>query len=253
MKSGRLESTFMLAPLAMKLREQGVPVKVVYLGHRDGSTMIVRKSDPAGTLRDLRGKTLAVPSFVSNQNLVLRKLMENQGLGPNDLRIVELPPPEMPASLAAKSIDAYFVGEPHAARAELDGTGRVLYHTKDIWPGFVSCVLVVTEDLIRDRPRVVQDLVAGIAKSGAWADSHRTEAAALAAPFFRQDERLLRYVLTQPRDRVSYTRLNPADAEFEKISEMALKAGILERPANLRELIDRRFIPEDPSLAVARP
>ena len=42
-KGGRLDATFMIAPLAMKLREQGVPVKIVYLGHRDGSTVIVRK------------------------------------------------------------------------------------------------------------------------------------------------------------------------------------------------------------------
>src|SRR3989454_7735797 len=36
-KGGRLDATFMIAPLAMKLREQGVPVKIVYLGHRDRS------------------------------------------------------------------------------------------------------------------------------------------------------------------------------------------------------------------------
>ena len=42
-KSGRLEATFMIAPLAMKLREQGLPVRIAYLGHRDGSTVMVRK------------------------------------------------------------------------------------------------------------------------------------------------------------------------------------------------------------------
>src|SRR5690348_11311291 len=34
-KSGRLDATFMIAPLAMKLREQGLKVKIAYLGHRD--------------------------------------------------------------------------------------------------------------------------------------------------------------------------------------------------------------------------
>ena len=62
----------------------------------------------------------------------------------------------MPGALASEAIDAYFIGEPHAARAELDGTGRVLYHAKDIWPRFISCVLVVTEKLIDERPAVVQ-------------------------------------------------------------------------------------------------
>jgi NitT/TauT family transport system substrate-binding protein len=68
-KSGRLQATFMIAPLAMKLREQGMPVKILYLGHRDGSTVMVRKDLPAKTMRDLRGKVFAIPSKYSNQNV----------------------------------------------------------------------------------------------------------------------------------------------------------------------------------------
>jgi len=74
--------------------------------------------------------------------------MRDQGVRADMIRFGRCPPPDMPGALAAKAIDAYFVGEPHAARAELDGSGRILYHAKDIWPRFVSCVLVVTEKLI---------------------------------------------------------------------------------------------------------
>src|ERR1700733_1552933 len=132
MKGGRLEASFMIAPLAMKLREQGMPVKILYLGHRDGSTVMVRKDLPAKNLRDLRGKTFAVPSKYSNQYLVIQKLMDDQGVKPDEIKFVELPPPDMPGALAAKAIDAYFVGEPHAAKAELDGSGRVFYYAKNI-------------------------------------------------------------------------------------------------------------------------
>src|SRR5688500_8394713 len=194
----------MIAPLAMKLREQGVPVKIAYLGHRDGSTVMVRKDLPAKSLKDLEGRTIAIPSKYSNQNLVIRKLMKDEGVDASKVRFVELPPPDMPGALATKAIDGYFIGEPHAARAELDGSGRVLYHAKDIWPGFISCVLVVTEKLIDSRPEVVKDLVRGIAESGEWAENNRVAAAKVVSPFFRQDEKLVRYVLTQPPDRVSY-------------------------------------------------
>jgi NitT/TauT family transport system substrate-binding protein len=242
-KGGRLQATFMIAPLAMKLREQGVPVKILYLGHRDGSTVIVRKDLPAKDLRDLRGKTFAIPSKYSNQNLVIHKLMENQGVKDDEIEFVEMPPPDMPGALAARAIDAYFIGEPHAAKAELDGSGRVLYHAKDIWPKFISCVLVATEKLINERPDLMRDLVRGIAESGEWAETHRIEAARVAAPYFRQDEKVVRYVLTQPPDRVSYRMLTPTDEELQQIHDMALKARILERPIDMKDLIDRRFIP----------
>ncbi len=232
----------MIVPLAMKLREQNVPVKIVYLGHRDGSTVIVRKDDPAKDLRDLRGKVFAVPSKYSNQNLVIHKLMEDQGIGPDEIRFIELPPPDMPGALASHAIDAYFVGEPHAAKSEFDGTGRVLYLTKDIWPHFISCCLVVTERLIKQRPEVVSDLVRGIAESGQWAETHREEAARIAAPYFKQKEELVRYVLTQP-DRVSYSLLTPSDEDLQSIHDMALKQGILQKPIAMNDLVDRSFIP----------
>jgi NitT/TauT family transport system substrate-binding protein len=244
-KSGRLDATFMIAPLAMKLREQGVPVKICYLGHRDGSTVIVRKDLPAQNLKDLKGKTFAIPSKYSNQYLVITKLMADQGVDPNDIKFVELPPPDMPGALASKAIDAYFVGEPHAAKAEVDGSGRVLYHAKDIWPHFISCVLVVTDKLIKERPEVVRDLVRGIAESGEWAETHRIEAAKVVSPYFRQDEKLVRYVLTQPPDRVSYRMLTPTDEELQRIHDMAIKAGILQKPIDMRDLVDREFIPTD--------
>src|SRR5262245_65464240 len=124
----------MIAPLAMKLREQGVPVKILYLGHRDGSTVMVQKDSTAKSLRDLRGKVFAIPSKYSNQNLVIQKLMEDQGIKPDEIRIVEMPAPNMPGALAARTVDDYFIGEPHAARAEHDGSDRVHYPAKGSGP-----------------------------------------------------------------------------------------------------------------------
>lgn len=255
LKTRNLDATFLLAPLAMVLRSQGVPIKIVYLGHRDGSTVIVPKASTARSLRDLRGKTFARPSKFSNQYLVITKLMEDEGMKPDEINFVDMPPPDMPSALAAGAIDAYFVGEPHAAKAELNGTGRVLYHAKDIWPRFISCVLVVREELIRERPEVVRDLVRGIAESGEWADKNRLKAAEIAYPYFRQDRKLLEYVLTQPPDRVSYRTLTPTRDELNEIMKYALKAGILQKPIDVDQLVDLSFIPthiqESPTLPKA--
>jgi NitT/TauT family transport system substrate-binding protein len=103
----------------------------------------------------------------------------------------------------------------------------------------------VTEKLIRERPEVVKDLVRGIAESGEWAETHRPEAARVAAPYFRQNEDVVRYVLQQPPDRVSYRMLTPTDADLQKIHDLALKIGILGKPVLMSDLIDRSFIPAD--------
>jgi len=55
----------------------------------------------------------------------------------------------------------------------------------------------------------------------------------------------VRYVLTQPPDRVSYRMLSPTDEELQRIQDMAFKAGILEKPLLMHDLVDREFIPTD--------
>jgi NitT/TauT family transport system substrate-binding protein len=80
---------------------------------------------------------------------------------------------------------------------------------------------------------------------GEWADSHRLEAAKVVSPYFRQDEKVLRYVLTQPPDRVSYRMLTPTDEELQKINDMGVKVGILQRSIPMSELVDRRLFPPD--------
>ena len=244
LEAKQVQATFMIVPLAMKLREQGVPVKICYLGHRDGSEIIVAKNSKIRSMADLKGKKVAIPSLFSNQNFVFHKLMTDYGLRRGDVTFVILPPPDMPTSLAAGAIDAYFVGEPFCAKAELDGTGRVLYYARDVWPNFISCALVVHEDLINSNPDVVRDLVRGIAASGEWAETHRAEAAKLVAPYYRQDEKVLNYVLTADPKRVSYVNLVPTDADLLMIQEMGLGMGLLTREVPMSELIDREFVPE---------
>src|SRR5208337_4545811 len=144
-----LEATFILAPLAMSLREQGVPIKIVYLGHRDGTTMMVHKDSDIRRIEDLRGKTIAVPNRFSNQRLIIFRALKQHRMSIQDVHLVEMPPPDMPAALNVRAVDAVISGEPFMAQTEMDGYGRVLFMTKDVWPEFISCVLAVNENVIR--------------------------------------------------------------------------------------------------------
>jgi NitT/TauT family transport system substrate-binding protein len=243
--SGQTPATFMLAPMAMVLREQGVPVKIVYLGHRDGTALMVHKDSDIHDFRDLRGKRVAVPNRFSNQFLMIFKALKDRGMTMKDIELVEMPPPDMPAALYAKAVDAIISGEPFMAQTELDGYGRVLYQAKELWPGFISCVLVVNDTFIQENPGQVQDLVTGIAKSGLWLEGgmdHRMKAAqAVATQYYNQNPRLLRFVLSKPPDRVTYGNLRLARKEFEYIGELAIEAGILKRRIPFEEYADTRF------------
>ena len=87
--SGYLPATFILAPLAMRLREDGVPIKIVYLGHRDGTALVVNRESQIFQIEDLRGKTIAVPNRFSNQKLLVVKALQQHGVPLDQVKIVE--------------------------------------------------------------------------------------------------------------------------------------------------------------------
>lgn len=245
MLSGHLPCTFMVVPLAMKLVEDGAPVKVVYLGHRDGTALVVHVDSSIRSVEDLRGKTVAIPTRYSNQYLIIYKALRERGLQASDVNFREMPPPDMPTALATKEVDAITSGEPFMAQAELQGFGRVLYQARELWPNFISCALVVRDDMIRQHPDKVQKLVDGIAKSGKWLDvgvEHRLAASEeMANHYYHQDPTLLRFVLTKTPDRVTYTKLTLAKSDFDQIMQLALEAGILRQPLRFEQYADVRF------------
>jgi NitT/TauT family transport system substrate-binding protein len=235
--------------MAMKLREEGVRLKIVYLGHRDGTALMVHKNSGIFRIEDLRGRKVAVPSRFSNQRLLLFKVLKERGMTFNDLELVELAPPDMPAALHARAVDAISSGEPFMGQTELDGYGRILYLTKDVWPGFISCVLAVREDVIEIDRAKVQALCDGIARSGVWLDRHmdnRMQAAQFVSQhYYNQDPRLLEFVLSKPPDRVKYTNLTVRRPDFEEIERLGREAGILTGLAGFPDYCDASFVRED--------
>jgi NitT/TauT family transport system substrate-binding protein len=246
------DATFILAPMAMKLREEGVPVKIVYLGHRDGTALMVRKDSAIFRIEDLRGRKVAVPNRFSNQRLLLFKVLEERGMSFDDIELLEMPPPDMPAALHARAVDAVTSGEPFMGQTELDGYGRILYLTKDVWPGFISCVLAVREEVIAKDRAKVQALCDGIAKSGVWLDrkmDHRMQAAQFVSKYYyNQHPRLLEFVLSKPPDRVKYTNLNVRRPDFEEIEALGRRAGILDGKAGFEDYADPSFVQDDATI-----
>src|SRR2546430_2722036 len=233
--SNKMQAAFMVAPMAIALRAQGVPVKIVYLGHRYGSAVVVRKDGPVHTVPDLRGRILAIPSRFSDERLVVFRALAAHGMdAKKDVRMVEMAPPDVAGALAAGAIDAFSMGEPFPSQAEMGGFGRVLFHAGQYWPDYISCVLVVRQDMIDRRADAVQTLVDGIARSGLWLDEkerargHRIHASDFVGRFyFRQDPRLLRWALTNPIDRVKYEPLSPRRGDFETLVNLIVATGVL--------------------------
>jgi NitT/TauT family transport system substrate-binding protein len=244
--SGDLQAAYMLAPLVMDIADKKVPVKIVSIGHRSGAVIMVRSDSPYRTFRDLAGKRVAIPSRFAVDFLFLRKMLANEGMTADDVEVVEMAPADMPAALYVNGVDAYCTGEPFGAAAQKAGYARPLSMTRDEWPRYMCCVLTVREELIRSNRPLVQDLVNYVLGAGAWLDQqpeNRTKAVELAAgrDYFNQDPNILKFVMTNPADRVTYGDLRMVPREFDELMQLSVAAGTLKHPVPYATYVDDSF------------
>jgi NitT/TauT family transport system substrate-binding protein len=244
--SGSLQAAFMLAPLVMDLADRNVPIRIVSLGHRSGAVIMVRADSAYRHFRDLRGKRIAIPSRFAVDFLFLRRMLANENMSPDDVEVVEMAPADMPAALYVSSIDAYCTGEPFGAAAQSAGYARVLRMTRDEWPKYICCVLTVREELIQTNRPLVQDLVNYVLGAGAWLDQgpqNRTRGVEIAAgrQYFNQDLNILRFVMENPSDRVTYGDLRMIPEEFDELMQMSIAAGTLRHAVPYATYVDDSF------------
>lgn len=244
--SGDLQAAYMLAPMVMDLADKNIPVKIVSIGHRSGAVIMVHSDSPYRRFGDLAGKRIAIPSRFAVDFLFLRRMLANENMTVGDVEIVEMAPADMPAALYVKGVDAYCTGEPFGAAAQRAGYARVLRMTRDEWPRYMCCVLTVREELIAKNRPLVQNLVNYVLAAGRWLDGqrqNRDKAVQIAArpEYFNQDPEILRFVMGNPSDRVTYGDLRMIPREFDELMQQAVAAGALERPVPYAKYVDESF------------
>jgi NitT/TauT family transport system substrate-binding protein len=245
--SGSISAAYMLAPLVMDLVTKGVPVKIISLGHRSGAVIMVRTDSPYRKFKDLAGKKIAIPSRFAVDFLFLRKMLAEEGMSLKDIQMVEMAPPDMPAALYARAVDAYCTGEPFGAAAQRAGYAMPLRMTRDEWPNYICCVLTARQELIDANPGLVQDLVNYVQGAGLWLDAkhdHRSRAAQIAADskYFNQDPAVIQFVMDNPVDRVTYGDLRMIKEEFDDLMEQSIHAGTLKTPVPFERYVEERFV-----------
>jgi NitT/TauT family transport system substrate-binding protein len=244
--AGSIQAAYMLAPLVMDLADKKIPAKIVSLGHRSGAVIMVRTDSDYASFKELAGKRIAIPSRFAVDFLFLRKMLARENMSPADIQIIEMAPPDMPAALYAKAVDAYCTGEPFGAAAQRAGYARVLRMTRDEWRNYICCVLTVREELIQANPALVQDLVNHVLGAGVWLDAspeNRAKAVAIAAgrEYFNQDPNIIQFVMDNPVDRVTYGDLRMIRTEFEELMELSLEAGTIKHPIPYERYVDETF------------
>jgi taurine transport system substrate-binding protein len=155
------------APVASAL-SQGLPIELIWIldDIADAEAMVARKASGVKSVADLKGKKIGVP-FTSTTHFHALVALEAAKLNPNDVRILNMRPPEIAAAWQRGDIDATFIWNPVLEKVKADGvvltsSGKISKETgKATFDGVVAQ---------RDWAKANQDFVVKFIKAVAAAD-----------------------------------------------------------------------------------
>jgi ABC-type nitrate/sulfonate/bicarbonate transport system substrate-binding protein len=116
----------------------------------------------------------------SSHNYLLRHWFAAAGIDPDhDVRLVAVPPPNMPEQLASGAIEGFCAGEPWGSRAVDLRVGRIVLTTGDIWKLHLEKVVAFSESGLAQGTDAAVGVIAGVIAASRWlADAENADEAA---------------------------------------------------------------------------
>lgn len=101
---------------------QGVPIEVFWIldNINDAEALVARNGSGVNSLTDLKGKKIGLP-FVSTTHFHALVALQDAGVNPKEVQILNLRPPEILAAWDRGDIDATFVWDPALAKVKQSG------------------------------------------------------------------------------------------------------------------------------------
>lgn len=230
LNSGHVDGASVLVELAMKSVQEGIGIKAVALGHKDGNVIVA--SNNIKSAADLKGKTFAIPHRQSSHNILLNDELASAGLTIDDVKVTELAPTEMPSALASGQIDAYCVAEPFGAKAVSLGVGHVLNYSEDLWKDSLCCALVLTDKFIDSNKEKATKFVEAYKTAGK--NLTKDKAKEVAKEYLGQDEEVLDLSLQW----ISYDDLDITKDTYDTLVEKVKKYGLSDNPPAYDDFVE---------------
>jgi NitT/TauT family transport system substrate-binding protein len=241
-KNDEVQAAFIIAPLALVMKDQGVDLKIVYIGNRNESTLVARKDLNIDHFSQLAGKKIAIPIRFSGHNLFLHKMADENGINSGQLDIVEMQPPDMATALINGEIDAYCVGEPFAAQTLASGDSRLIMRVEEKWPNFICNLVTVKKNFISNNPELANSFIKGLARAGIWAKNRPDSVIDIASTYWNRTSDIVEYAFNTPPDRIDYLNYQPHRKDIKEIADLMLQFNLIERKIDINSIIDSTYL-----------
>jgi NitT/TauT family transport system substrate-binding protein len=164
--SGEVDvATHFCGPLAMQV-DNGDPI-VLLSGLHPGCVELVG-TDQIRSIRDLKGKTVAVTDLGGGRHAFLAVMAAHVGVNPRkDINIVAYPAAEAERLLAEKKIDAFLAAPPDSQELRAKKIGHVVVDSMmdKPWSQYFCCMVAANKEFVRKHPVAARRALRAILKA----------------------------------------------------------------------------------------
>lgn len=243
LKSGKLDGTFILSPLAMNLIREGLPAKIVLKADRNGNGFVLsEKIKSIAALKE--GKSIiAVPHKFSQHHVLLHLSLKQNDVPSDKVKVIAMPPRDMINSLKRGEIDGFVVGEPEGNKSISLGVGWMAAISPTIWKDHIDHVFIATDKFIKEHPKRVQELINALVRGGRFIEANPHKAAVMGEDYTGSAAEVFEKVLTDPPDWIDYSDMTPTNEDIRQMSSVLVEMGLWpDIPGDIDKYTDLRFI-----------
>ena len=225
----------------------GVPLKIVApVGKGQNSYLVVRNGLAATSIKDLKGKRIALHRG-RPWELPFSKLLDANGLKLTDFTIVNINPSATPAALASGDVDATMLLS-DGLLLETKGVGRVIWSTKQAptdWK--MRAELFGRGDFVDTNPELTQLVVDAFVRAAAWSSRPENQGQVVkdAARGFLP-EAVIRKDYDEPavswRERFSPIFDAAVIDHYRSVAAYTFARGLVRTKVDADALLDDRFV-----------
>jgi ABC-type nitrate/sulfonate/bicarbonate transport system substrate-binding protein len=150
------------------------PVTVIGSCCNKGMAIIAKKDNPIETIKDLKGKRVAIwPG--STQEVFIRERLRMEGLSIKDVESIRISFSEMHLALARGDVDAYVGAEPGPGVSISTGVGKLVEYPYSTPMGSLNMVFAAHRETVEKRPEIARVILDIHRKASEYAMAHQSE------------------------------------------------------------------------------
>ncbi|MFC5699652.1 aliphatic sulfonate ABC transporter substrate-binding protein [Cohnella faecalis] len=204
-----------------------------------GDGIIVQKDSKVKSIKDLKGKKVAVSKGSSSWGLLLRAL-EKEGLKVSDIQLINLQPDEAQGAFQSGQVDAWGIWEPFRSN-QVNNQGATVIANSQLIGAYTPGYNIARKAFADEHPELVVAYLKAYERALQWENQNFDEAVKLLAGIKKLDEATVNISLKNNVPLNSPVS-DEANKSQQKTADILLSLGEIKEQLDVTKVVDNSFI-----------